>query len=357
MRPTPVTERLGIRHPLVLAPMAGGPSTPALAAAVSEAGGLGSYGAAYLPLEKLREEIRAIRARTAKPFAVNLFADDGVAAAPAALRAAQAALAGIRDELGVAEKPPAPTPSLAQAFAVLLEEKVPVFSFTFGIPPREILDLCRAAGIVTMGTATSVAEARALEQAGVDMICAQGAEAGGHRGVFDRDAEPPLIGTMALVPQVVDAVRAPVIAAGGIMDGRGFAAALALGAEAVSMGTAFLLCPEARTSAPYRAALREARDDSTVITRAFSGRAARGLANRFTREMSAAPLAPYAVQNSLTREIRAAAAKAGNPDFLSLWAGQAAPLARELPAAELVAQVVREADAVLAKLREGPSAR
>src|SRR5207249_4470536 len=210
--------------------------------------------------------------------------------------------------------------------------KVPVFSFTFGIPSRAVLDACRRAGMLTMGTATCVAEARALEAAGVDMVCAQGAEAGGHRGVFDRNVEPPLIGTMALVPQIVDAVRVPVIAAGGIMDGRGFAAALALGASAVSMGTAFLRCPEAGTSAPYRAALREARDDATVITRAFSGRAARGLANRFTREMAAAPLAPYQVQNSLTREIRTASARRGDAALLSLWAGQAAALAREVPA-------------------------
>jgi nitronate monooxygenase len=233
---------------------------------------------------------------------------------------------------------------------VLLEERVPVFSFTFGIPPREMLDACRKASIATMGTATTVAEARALEAAGVDLICAQGAEAGGHRGTFDRDAEPALIGTLALVPQIVDAVRAPVIAAGGIMDGRGFAAALALGASAASLGTAFLGCPEAGTAVPYREALREARDEGTVITRAFSGRAARGLANRFTREMAGAPLAPFPVQNALTREIRAAAARAGDAGLLSLWAGQGAPLLREMPAGQLVAQILREVDAVIARL-------
>jgi nitronate monooxygenase len=233
---------------------------------------------------------------------------------------------------------------------VVLEERVPVFSFTFGIPPREMLEACRKAGILTMGTATTVAEARALEQAGVDFVCAQGAEAGGHRGTFDRDADPPLIGTMALVPQIAGAVGVPVIAAGGIMDGRGVAAALALGASAVSMGTAFLLCPEAGTSAPYRAALREARDDSTVITRAFSGRSARGLSNRFTREMAGAALAPFPVQNALTREIRAAAGKAGDSSLLSLWAGQGAPLSREVPARELAARIVREADAAIARL-------
>ena len=297
MKPTALTGRLGVRHPLVLAPMAGGPSTPALCAAVSEAGGLGSYGAAYLAPEKLRDEIRAIRAATSRPFAINLFADDGVAADEATLTAAREALARFRAELGLppagprAALPDVAIPPLAPLAEVLLEERVPVFSFTFGIPPREMLDACRKAGIATMGTATTVAEAQALEQAGVDFVCAQGAEAGGHHGTFDRDAEPPLIGTLALVPQVVDAVRLPVIAAGGIMDGRGFAAALALGAGAVSLGTAFLRCPEAGTSAPYRAALRQARDDATVITRAFSGRAARGLSNRF-RTRSPARSAP-----------------------------------------------------------------
>jgi nitronate monooxygenase len=200
-----------------------------------------------------------------------------------------------------------------------------------------------------------VAEGRALEDAGVDAVVAQGSEAGGHRGTFDRDADPPLIGTMALVPQLVDAVRAPIVAAGGIMDGRGVAAALALGAQAASLGTAFLLCPEAGTSAPYRGALKRARDDSTVITRAFSGRAARGLANRFTREMIGAPLAPYPAQNALTRELRAAAARAGDSEFLSLWAGQAAPLLRELPARDLFALIVQETNAVLSKLK--PEAR
>ena len=341
---------MGIQHPFVLAPMAGGPSTPALCAAVSEAGGLGSYGAAYLAPERAREVIRAIRAATSRPFAINLFADDGVPADDATLAAAQRVLARFRTELDLPPPaPPAPV-LLKDVFPVLIEERVPVFSFTFGIPPPEMLDACRKAEMATMGTATTVAEARALEQAGVDFICAQGAEAGGHRGTFDRDVEPPLIGTMALVPQIVDAVRVPVIAAGGIMDGRGFAAALALGASAVSLGTAFLRCPEAGTSAPYRAALREARDDATVITRAFSGRAARGLGNRFTREMAGAPLAPYQVQNSLTRDMRAASTQRGDSGLLSLWAGQAAALAREVPAAELVAQIIREADAVLARL-------
>lgn len=346
--------QLGVRHPLILAPMAGGPSTPALVAAVSEAGGLGSYGAAYLPPARLREEIRAIRAGTSLPFAVNLQIDDGVEATPAQIETAQRALAKMRAALGL-PPPSAPPPHgpWRALFEVILEERVPVFSFCYGVPPADVLAACRRAGILTLGTATCVAEARALEEASVDAVCAQGAEAGGHRGTFDRDIDPPLVGTLALVPQMVDAVRVPVIAAGGIMDGRGVAAALALGAQAASLGTAFLLCPEAGTSAPYRAALKAARDTSTVITRAFSGRAARGLENRFTREMVDAPLAPYPAQNSLTRELRAAATKAGNADFLSLWAGQGVPLCREIPAQTLLAELLREADEALNQIASG----
>src|SRR3984893_13046447 len=202
MRPTAFTGRMGVQHPLVLAPMAGGPSTPALCAAFIEAGGLGSHGGAYVAPAKLREEIRAIRAATSRPFAVNLFADHGVAAEERALRAAQQATARYRAELGL-PPPGTPLPSvgLREAFPVLLEERVPVFSFTFGIPPRKMLDACRKSEILTMGTATTVAEARALEQAGVDFICAQGAEAGGQRGNFVRDVEPALIRTLALLPR------------------------------------------------------------------------------------------------------------------------------------------------------------
>lgn len=335
--------RFGLRHPIVLAPMAGGPSTPALCAAVCEAGGLGSYGAAYVPPVKLREEIRAIRALTKKTFVVNLQIDDGIAATPQQIEAAQRALAPFRAELDLPPAgPPAPHGPWRALFDVILGERAPIFGFCYGVPPPDVLEACRSAGIATMGTATCVAEARALDEAGVDFVCAQGSEAGGHRGVFDREADPPLIGTMTLVPQVVDAVKRPVIAAGGIMDGRGIAASLALGASAACLGTAFLRCPEAGTSAPYRAALREAKDASTVITRAFSGRAARGLANRFTRALANGPLAPYPVQNSLTREIRAAAVKAGNPEFLSLWAGQGVAMARDEGAAELVLRLARE---------------
>jgi nitronate monooxygenase len=350
MRQTALTQRFALAAPIVLAPMAGGPSTPALCAAVSEAGGLGSLGGQYLSPDKLRAEIREVRARTSRPFVVNLFADDGVQATQAQIDAASRELSRYCDELGLGpmKDPPRAIP-LAESFAVLVEERVSAFSFIFGIPSREILDACRKASIPAMGTATSVEEARALDDAGVDFIFAQGAEAGGHRGVFDRDRVPPLIGTMALTRQIAVKCKAPVIATGGIMDGRGVVAALALGASGASLGTAFLRCPEAGTSAPYRAALREARDDSTTLTRAFSGRWARGLENRFTREMKDRFIAPYPAQNNLTRDVRAAAAKAGDAGLLSLWAGQAAALGRELPAGELFRMIAREAEEALAQ--------
>jgi nitronate monooxygenase len=235
---------------------------------------------------------------------------------------------------------------------VVLEERVPVFSFTFGLLPPEDLRALRAAGAFVMGTATSVREARALEAAGVDAIVAQGGEAGGHRGTFLGPPERALTGTLALVPQVVDAVSLPVVAAGGIMDGRGVAAALALGARAASLGTAFLACPESGASRPYKDALlaRAGGDDATAITRAFTGRWARGLRNRFLEELDGAPVLPYPLQHALTADLRREAAKAGKPDLLSLWAGQGAPLARARPAAELVRDVARETEEALARL-------
>jgi nitronate monooxygenase len=205
--------------------------------------------------------------------------------------------------------------------------------------------------MVVMGTATTVAEAVALERAGVDAVVAQGAEAGGHRGTFVGPAETSLIGTMALVPQVVDAVTVPVVASGGIMDGRGIAAALALGASAVQMGTAFLTCEEAGVPPAYKEALLAADETDTALTRAFSGRMARGVRNRFLTEMADHDPLPFPIQNALTRPMRAAAAAAGEADYLSLWAGQGVPMARQQSAADLMARLVRGTDAAIAGLR------
>lgn len=352
--PRTLADRLGIAYPLLQAPMAGGPSTPELAAAVSGAGGLGALAGGYLAPEAVREAIRATRALTDRPFCVNLFAPEPSPTTPSAddVARAQAPLAPFRAEVGL---PEAAAPAAAHPFReqlrVVLEERVPVFSFTFGaLAPEDVAALARA-GAVVLGTATSAREARALEAAGVHGVVAQGAEAGGHRGTFLGPAERALAGTLALVPQVVDAVRVPVVAAGGMMDGRGIAAALALGASAVSLGTAFLACPESGASRPYKDAILARRDeDETTLTRAFSGRWARGLRNRFTEAMASAPVLPYPLQNSMTADLRREAAKAGKTDLLSLWAGQAVALARARPAAELVRELVRETEDAVRRL-------
>jgi nitronate monooxygenase len=311
---TPLARLLGVRLPIVLAPMAGGPSTPRLAAAVSEAGGLGSVAGALSPPDALREEIRATRALTDRPFAVNLFAPlpppsgDRLAEWAALLGAARVSV-------------PGQAPRFEDQLAVVAEERVPAFSFTFGIPPLAGLDA------LTMGTATTVAEAVELERAGVDVVVAQGFEAGGHRGTFLAPVAGSLVGTMALVPQIVDAVSIPVVAAGGIMDGRGIAAALALGAQGVQLGTAFLRCDEAGTTAEHRAALTR----ETTITNVITGRHARGVHRPLIDELEASGLEPP--DYPLPRFVF--------PDQL-LFAGQGGPLARSLPAGELVAALAAE---------------
>ena len=282
---TSLAARLGARYPIAQAPMAGGPTTTDLVVACAEAGAMACVAGAYQAPPVLRAQLREVKARTRLPFTVNLFAPESSAWPDAArLADAQAALRPYRDELGLTA-PPLPAPAgdpFDALFAVVLEERPAAFSFTFGIPPPSALAAARAAGILTIGTATTVAEARALAAAGVDAICAQGAEAGAHRGTFlPVQGGPPLVGTLALVPQVVDAISPlPVIAAGGIMDGRGVAAALLLGAQAAMLGTAFLRTKESGVTALHRAALAAARDDGTIVTNSFTGRYARGVATR-----------------------------------------------------------------------------
>lgn len=359
MWPTVLSRRLGIEHPIIVAPMAAGPSTPELVAASSEAGALGSFGGGYLAPEALRAAIRDIRARTGRPFAVNLFVPEPASSAPGEeeLRAAAAALEPIARELGVSQVPrPAAAPDFAGQLAVVKEERVPVFSFTFGALPAQEVEALHALGAVVIGSATTVEEARVLEASGVDAVVAQGAEAGGHRGTFAGPPEGALIGTMALVPLVVDAVRVPVVAAGGIMDGRGVVAALALGAAAVQMGTAFLACPESGASAlhkrevlaPHQAA------DPTRLTRAYSGKLVRGFATRFMVDVErAGAILPYPYQNALTGELRQAANRQGRADLASMWAGQGVALARSRPAGELIRELVAEAERVAEGLRRG----
>ena len=347
-------RRLDMRHPVIQAPLAGGGDTPDLIAAVAEAGGLGFIGAAYLTPTQIADAANAVRAKTNRPFGINLFAPlrlpDAVDAAPAVER-----VAPYFAELGL---PPAAAPPLAglpfdAQFAAAIETGASAFSFTFGIVPPAAIDEVKRRSMFLAGTATTVAEAVALEHAGVDAVVAQGSEAGGHRGTFAGPFEAGMVGTIALVPQIVDAVKVPVIASGGIMDGRGIAAALALGASAVQLGTAFLTCDEAGTPDAYKQAILAAHEDGTRITRAFSGRPARGIVNRFMSEIeaSADAILPFPLQNNLTRPLRTAAAKQGRAEFLSLWVGQGVRLAHRQSAAALMARLAKETDVALRRGR------
>jgi nitronate monooxygenase len=344
---------LGIEHPIIQAPMAGS-TTPELVAAVSNAGGLGMLGAANLSPAHIAQAVTTIRALTDRPFGVNLFAggrEDDRAVDPQPMLAI---LADYHAELGLpAPEPPNVEPDLfPEQLEAVRDAQVPVFSFTFGIPAPGVLAKLHHHDITILGTATTVEEARQLAAAGVDAVIAQGSEAGGHRGTFAAAFETALIGTMALVPQVVDAVPVPVVAAGGIMDGRGMVAAEALGASAVQMGTAFLTCREAGAPDVYKAAIHSTQGEQTALTRAFSGRPARGIVNAFMQTVLGREdaILPFPLQNAATRPLRTEAAVRGDTRFLSLWAGQGVGLARDLPAAELVQQLVEEAAAIRARI-------
>lgn len=346
-------SRFGAAHPIIQAPMAGGPSTPELAAAACEAGCVGFLGAAYMSPQAIVEAGRRVRALTDKAFGINLFLPQTATASPEAIAAMQARLDPWRQKVGAPLSPPmeiAAEPFEAQLEAVL-DVAPALVSFVFGCPSPELVARLKARGLAVVGTATCVREALALEAAGVEAIVAQGAESGGHRGTFPETADP-LVGTVALVPQLVDRVGVPVIATGGLMDGRGLVAALALGAQAVQMGTAFLNAAEAGTSAPYRRALEAASDDATAITRAFSGRGARGLRNPFMAALDAHPaeILPFPLQNALTRGLRKAAAERGDAELLSLWAGQGVGLLEAGDVQTLVRRWVAEAEQVLGRL-------
>jgi len=362
-------DLLELDHPVVQAPMAGA-SGPELVAAVSEQGALGSFGAASTPPDKLRETIRQIRERTDRPFNINLFSArtekfDSDARPGQALRAT---LESFHSEFGL-DAVPEPGPMFGpaeQQLDVLLEESVPVISFHFGVDAETVLR-AKQHGANILCSATTVAEARLLEQAGVDVIIAQGAEAGGHRGTFDGPWQDALIGTMALVPQIVDAVSVPVIAAGGIMDGRGLVASLALGASGVQIGTAFLACAEAPVAPAWRQRLFEADASNTKVTEALSGKPARGIINRYVRtvEQLDESLLPYPAQYSLSRSLRKRAAEVDDADFMALWAGQGVGLAKgpaEAPdtaiaAAEYLRQLIGDAQTLTGHLNKERIAR
>ncbi len=347
-----ILELLSIELPIIQAPMAG-PNTSALAIAVSQAGGLGSLPCALLPAPQVEQEWASIRAATDRPVNLNFFCHQ--APVPDAQREQrwQARLAGYAEELGLDPQAPYPASNrnpFDEAACELIERLRPaVVSFHFGLPRADWLARVRATGAKVLSSATTVAEARWLEQHGCDAIIAQGFEAGGHRGLFLCDDLSTQLGTLALVPQVADQVRVPVIAAGGIMDARGIAAAFALGASAVQLGTAYLFCPETKVSPVHAAALRDAvaRPDAppTALTNLFSGRPARGIQNRVMREVGPmSPLAPaFPLAGGAIGPLRAKAEAQGSADFTPLWAGQAVGLGRAMPAGALTRWLADEA--------------
>jgi nitronate monooxygenase len=336
-----------LREPIVLAPLAGGPSTPALAAAVSEAGGLGFLAAGYKAPEAVERDIAAVRESTSAPFGVNVFVPSSSSVDRAAVEGYVARLQGEAERIGVAlGEPRADDDAFAAKLELVARARVPVVSFTFGCPAPDAIASVREAGAQAWVTITDVAEARTAADAGADGLVAQGVEAGGHRASYDDAAEGGDLGVLALLRLVAAEVDLPLVAAGGIADGAGVAAVLAAGAAAAQLGSAFMLCPEAGTSAPHRAALQAS--GRTAITRAFSGRRARGLVNRFLAEHSADAPSAYPEIHHVTSPLRAAAREAGDAESINLWAGQAHALARALPAGELTRRLGADARAALA---------
>ena len=343
-----LTARLGLRHPIVQGPFGGGLSTVELAATVSNLGGLGSYGAHQMAPQAIIDVATQLRARTQSPFALNLWISDhdpgGRDLTPNEFERYARALEPIFRELGLPL--PQPPAQYAQRYEeqieALLQARPPVFSFVFGVPSRAVLAACRARNIATIGAATSIAEAQALEAAGVDAIVATGFEAGGHRPSFLANAEASLMGTFVLTQLVSTRVRIPVIAAGGIADRRGIASAHALGAQAAQIGTAFLACRESGTTDAHRALLFSEAAQRTTLTRAFTGRLARGIRNHWTDEIAPQlpSVAPFPVQSWFMAQLRGAALAANRTDLIALWCGQIAPNLRHRGAAELFAALV-----------------
>jgi nitronate monooxygenase len=334
--------------------MAGGPTTVDLVVNVSNAGGLGTLGAAYMKPEEIRTAIRKIKERTSNPFAVNLFCTnikdqyDGV-------EESQKVLNEIRGKLGIegSDSQVVTNDLFNEQFEVLIEEKVPVISTAFGVLPSEQMSLAKHHNITVTTMVTTVREALLAEENGVDIIIAQGSDAGGHRGTFEieKNSQGKTIGTFSLVPQVVDAVSVPVVAAGGIMDSRGLVAALALGAQGVQMGTAFLTTTESGATPVYKKALINSTEESTVITKVFSGRPARGIKNAFIQAYEEANISPaeFPTQNTLTNDIRRNAALQHNHEYMSLWAGQGTRLLQEeIPASQIIQDLVAGANRILA---------
>ena len=344
---------LGVRYPIVQGPFGGGLSTVTLAACVSNAGGLGSFGAHYLSPEEITALVGELRAATDKPFNVNLWVSTrDMPEADMTRERFDAAVDAIAPLYRDAKVTPPVFPEhfssdFERQAEALIAARPPVFSVVFGIPDPAILDACRQQGIHTIGTATTPDEAVALDEAGIDLIVTSGFEAGGHRGAFLDTAEDSLVGTIALTRIAATEVRAPIIAAGGIADARGIAAALTLGAEGVQIGTAFLATDQSGAPPAHRALLFDKRARKTRLTRAFSGRLARGIPNRLMDEFPGDGIQPYPYQGYLLGPLTRAAREQGRSDVTSLWSGQIAPLLRHHDARELFDSLVAGTEAIL----------
>ncbi|WP_312473134.1 nitronate monooxygenase [Neobacillus sp.] len=352
-----LTRELIIKYPIIQAPMAGGITSPELVAAVSNAGGLGMIGAGYMSPSQLRKQISEVRQLTDYPFGINIFIPSEFRVDSEKLNLTKAILQPFKEDLFVKEEPILPTyegdlSTFHEQLSILVEEKVPICSFTFGLPSPEVIAKLKEKSMVLIGTATTVQEAIMNENAGMDAVVVQGSEAGGHRGTFQGEEKQSLIGLMSLIPQVADAIRIPIIAAGGIMDGRGIIAAKCLGATGVQMGTAFLVCEESGANILHKNAIIKSSENQVVLTKAFSGKMARGINNRFITEMRRyeEDLPVYPLQNELTKAIRKASAAIGIPEYMSLWSGQSPRIAKKLPASELVKRIVTEAETLREKL-------
>lgn len=347
-----VTELLQIEYPIIQAPMAGGITTSKLVAEVSNSGGLGMIGAGYMTPIQMREQIREIKQLTSNYFGINLFVPNEFNVTVNEVKSANQILQPIREQLNLHEKDSLEIPksnhvleTFNEQIKIVIEEKVPVCSFTFGIPCKKVIAELKQHNIILMGTATTVREAVEIEKNGMDIVVVQGSEAGGHRGNFINGFQESLVGLMSLIPQVVDHLSIPVIATGGIMDGRGLMASICLGAKGVQMGTAFLTCIESGAHKVHKEAILHANEDQTVLTRAFSGKWARGIKNKFILEMQKheMSLPDFPVQNTLTQAIRKASTSENNQDFMSLWSGQSSRLAKNQTVETLIKNIIAEA--------------
>lgn len=347
-----MTELLKVEYPIIQAPMAGGVTTSRLVAEVSNSGGLGMIGAGYMTPDQIREQIREIKQFTSNPFGINLFVPNEFKVTENDIKSANQFLNPIRQQLNLNIKDNFELPNFhhivekfMEQLKVVIEEKVPICSFTFGIPSKEMITELKQSNIILMGTATTVREAIENEKAGMDIVVVQGSEAGGHRGSFIDGNQESLVGLMSLIPQVIDAVNIPVVAAGGIMDARGLMASICLGATGVQMGTAFLTCIESGAHQVHKEAILNANEDHTVLTRSFSGKWARGIKNKFILEMQSHErlLPDFPVQNTLTQEIRKTASEQNNQDFLSLWSGQSPRLAKNQTVESLIQNIIADA--------------